>query len=135
VVVIAGWGDSDSVDTVKAIREDLTQNKIPILEALAGHGSGSYSNEADVREPDFQTTFFGPNYGRLSAIKEVYDPHALFIVGAGVGSENWDAEGLCKVVKSVGRQGHTDATPGSRNAFTNANRYSFLGQQELPNQI
>jgi hypothetical protein len=91
------WEDSTPADEVEAIREDLTKNKVPVLNALAGAGSGSYSNEADVREPDFQTTFFGPNYARLSAIKEAYDPHALFIVGAGVGSEKWDAEGLCKV--------------------------------------
>jgi hypothetical protein len=97
MIIVTGWGDFQSADIVEAIREDLTQNKVPILEALAGPGSGSYSNEADVREPDFQTTFFGPNYDRLSAIKEAYDPHALFVVGAGVGSEKWDAEGLCRV--------------------------------------
>ena len=59
--------------------------------------SGSYSNEADVREPDFQQTFFGPNYSRLKAIKQKYDPNGMFIVGAGVGSEDWDAEGICHV--------------------------------------
>ena len=91
------WNDTTSADEVEAIRQDFTKNKVPILEALAGAGSGSYSNEADVREPHFQTTFFGPNYARLSSIKEKYDPHALFIVGAGVGSEKWDADGLCKV--------------------------------------
>jgi len=98
VIVIAGWGDSQSPEVVEEIRQDLTKDKVPILEALAGPGSGSYSNEADVREPNFQTTFFGPNYPRLSAIKEAYDPSALFIVGAGVGSEKWDAEGLCGVI-------------------------------------
>ena len=70
---------------------------MPVLAALAGPGSAAYSNEADVREPDFQTTFFGPNFARLSDIKNKYDPAGLFIVGAGVGSENWDAEGLCRV--------------------------------------
>lgn len=93
------WFDSSTPDQVEAIREDMTHNKVPILAALAGPGGGSYSNEADVREPDFQTTFFGPNFARLSEIKEKYDPEALFIVGAGVGSENWDADGLCRVSK------------------------------------
>ena len=74
----------------------MTKKHVPVLAALAGPGSGSYSNEADVREPDFQTTFFGPNYARLSDIKNRYDPHALFIVGAGVGSEHWDTDGLCR---------------------------------------
>jgi Berberine and berberine like len=75
----------------------MTRNKVPLLAALAGPGSGAYSNEADLREPDFQTTFFGPNYARLSEVKAKYDPGALFIVGAGVGSEHWDADGLCRV--------------------------------------
>lgn len=76
---------------------------MPKLDVLAGGpGSGSYSNEADVREPHFQTTFFGPNYPRLSAIKTRYDPHDLFIVGAGVGSERWDAEGMCRVSECGG---------------------------------
>lgn len=82
---------------MEAIREDMTNNKVPILAAVAGPNSGSYSNEADVREPHFQTTFFGPNYGRLSIIKNKYDPKGMFIVGAGVGSEHWDIDGICQL--------------------------------------
>lgn len=71
---------------------------MPILARLAGGpGSGSYSNEGDVREPDFQTTFFGDNYKRLEAVKQRYDPEDMFIVSAGVGSERWDEEGICRV--------------------------------------
>ncbi|KAF7377559.1 FAD-binding domain-containing protein [Mycena sanguinolenta] len=70
---------------------------LPIMEEIAGSNAGAYSNEADVLEPNFQTTFFGPNYGKLSAIKSKYDPDDLFIVGAGVGSERWDEWGLCRV--------------------------------------
>jgi hypothetical protein len=64
---------------------------------MTGPNAGAYSNEADLLEPDFQTTFFGPNYAKLSAIKRKYDPLDLFIVGAGVGSERWDEWGLCKI--------------------------------------
>ena len=64
---------------------------------MTGPNAGAYSNEADLLEPNFQTTFFGPNYAKLSAIKRMYDPEDLFIVGAGVGSERWDEWGLCKV--------------------------------------
>ena len=61
--------------------------------------SGTYMNEADVREPDFVTTFFGEkNYQRLSQVKSSYDPTDMFIVGAGVGSERWDTDGLCRRV-------------------------------------
>ena len=50
-----------------------------------------------MREPDFQTTFFGDNYKRLEAVKQRYDPEDMFIVSAGVGSERWDEEGICRV--------------------------------------
>jgi hypothetical protein len=48
-------------------------------------------------EPDWETTFYGPNYAKLSAIKQKYDPHDLFVVTSGVGSERWDALGICTV--------------------------------------
>ncbi|KAF8996673.1 FAD-binding domain-containing protein, partial [Hymenopellis radicata] len=51
----------------------------------------------DSTEPNFQTTFYGPNYAKLSAIKSKYDPADLFIVAGGVGSERWDADGFCKL--------------------------------------
>ncbi len=69
-----------------------------MLEELAGgESSGSYSNEGDVLEPNFNVTFFGPNYPRLEQIKAAYDPNDLFIVPAGVPSEFWDSEGMCTI--------------------------------------
>jgi hypothetical protein len=67
------------------------------MEQLSGTNGAGYSNEADVNEPQFQTTFFGPNYAELTRIKAKYDPDDLFIVAAGVGSERWDEWGLCTV--------------------------------------
>lgn len=52
-------------------------------------GSGSYMNEADVLEPNFQQSFFGANYARLVGIKEKWDPWGLFWAPATVGSEHW----------------------------------------------
>jgi len=72
----------------------MTTKVVPILAELAGGAdSGAYSNEADVNEPDFQKVFFGPNYPRLLSIKKKYDPSGMFIVPAGVGSQEseWDA--------------------------------------------
>jgi len=69
-----------------------------VLAGLAGgESSGSYSNEADVPEPNFRVTFFGRNYARLESIKAEYDPRDLFIVPVGVRSELWDTEGMCTV--------------------------------------
>ena len=75
---------------------NFTATSRPALVELAGsESSGSYSNEADVLEPNFQVAFFGPNYARLEKIKVEYDPNDLFIVPAGVRSEFWDSEGMC----------------------------------------
>jgi Berberine and berberine like len=95
---LGGWSETTPPSAVEIIRRDMTNNKVPILAELAGGpNSAAYSNEADVREPQFQTTFFGPNYDRLSRIKKRYDPEDLFIVSAGVSSEKWDVDGLCRV--------------------------------------
>jgi Berberine and berberine like len=87
-----------SAADVQALRRNFTDTVRPVLSNLAGGASsGSYSNEADVREPNFQVTFYGPNYSRLESIKVVYDPNDLFIVPTGVRSEHWDAEGICQI--------------------------------------
>lgn len=83
---------------VEAIKKQITDEVVPILAQMTGEtvtDSGAYSNEADVQEPNFQQTFFSTNYPRLLKIKNEYDPYDLFIVSAGVGSENWDAASLC----------------------------------------
>jgi hypothetical protein len=41
-------------------------------------GSGAYFSESDFLEPDWQNSFWGPNYPRLQAIKKAYDPNGLF---------------------------------------------------------
>jgi len=96
VIAVVFWEDSTSASDVELIKQNLTTNIVPVLAAVTGESdSGAYSNEADVREPNFQVTFFGKNYARLSAIKAKYDPKDMFIVGAGVGSERWDSAGMC----------------------------------------
>ncbi|KAJ7729749.1 FAD-binding domain-containing protein [Mycena metata] len=97
LIILNGWLDSTPQDEINALRSKFKNTQLPILERMSGPNAGSYSNEADVMEADFQTTFFGPNYVKLSAIKSKYDPGDLFIVGAGVGSERWDEWGLCTV--------------------------------------
>lgn len=94
--VSASWNERTTPARVEEIKQTLTNKWVPKLVALTGEqDSGTYSNEADVREPNFQQTFFGVNYARLKEIKRKYDPEELFIVPAGVGSENWEF-GLCR---------------------------------------
>ncbi|KAJ7290604.1 hypothetical protein C8J57DRAFT_1459088 [Mycena rebaudengoi] len=97
LVLVNGWTDSATLEKIRAVRTVFKNTHLPILEKLSGPNAGSYSNEADVLEMNFQTTFFGPNYAKLSTIKKKYDPNDLFIVGAAVGSERWDQCGLCTV--------------------------------------
>jgi FAD/FMN-containing dehydrogenase len=49
--------------------------------------AGSYVNETDYFEPDWQRSFWGDNYPRLLAIKRAYDPANLFTCHHCVGSE------------------------------------------------
>ena len=94
------WADSATIPQVKGNLTMFKRTQLPIIEQLLTGGpnaGAAYSNEADAFESDFQSTFFGPNYARLGAIKAKYDPYDLFIVKAGVGSERWDDDGFCRV--------------------------------------
>ncbi|KAI0267031.1 FAD-binding domain-containing protein [Gloeopeniophorella convolvens] len=92
-----GWRTAKTHE-VQAIRQAITTKYVPTLANIAGGASSaSYSNEGDVQEPDFQTTFYGPDYARLEQIKSIYDPTDLFIVRTGVHSEHWDSYGLCRI--------------------------------------
>ena len=97
MIVDNSWEDSATIPQVQSNLTMFKRIQLPIIEQLTGPNAGAYSNEADSLEDDFQNTFFGPNYPRLSAIKTKYDPTDLFIVKAGVGSERWDADGFCRV--------------------------------------
>ncbi len=57
----------------------------------------SYLSETDYSQSDWQTAFWGRNYGRLKRIKERYDPTGLFFVHHGVGSEAWTSDGFVKI--------------------------------------
>ena len=52
-------------------------------------GGGSYSNEGNYFQKDWQTEFWGANYPRLLRIKKEYDPTNMFTVHKGVGSEGY----------------------------------------------
>jgi FAD/FMN-containing dehydrogenase len=50
-------------------------------------GAGSYVNETDYFEPNWQREFWGTNYERLLEVKRKYDPEGLFRCHHCVGSE------------------------------------------------
>jgi hypothetical protein len=53
-------------------------------------GAGSYLNEADIQEPNWKQSFYGSNYPRLLKVKQNWDPHEVFYVTTGVGSDAWE---------------------------------------------
>ncbi|QIW09853.1 FAD-binding protein [Francisella sp. LA112445] len=58
--------------------------------------AGTYANEADYFQKNWQKIFWGNNYPRLLDIKNKYDPHGLFYCHHCVGSEYWQDGGMCK---------------------------------------
>ena len=61
-------------------------------------GAGSYVSESDYFEPSWQRAFWGSNHPRLAAVKARYDPHGLFCVHHGVGSEEWSDDGFTRIL-------------------------------------
>jgi hypothetical protein len=57
-------------------------------------GSGSYLNEADRLEPNWQQSFWGDKYTKLAQIKEEWDPKDVFWAINAVGSEGWVVESV-----------------------------------------
>ncbi|PKY04592.1 FAD/FMN-containing dehydrogenase [Aspergillus campestris IBT 28561] len=74
-------------DNIRA-QLQVTGQFMPQLEAVTP-GAGAYQNEADFRQPRWQETFFGSNYGILKETKSKWDPDSFFYVLKGVGSEAW----------------------------------------------
>lgn len=83
------WNFTAPWSEATATRVTMTNVIVPVVEA-ATPGSGTYVNEGDWRQPNFQETFWGSNYGRLLSIKKKWDPSGLFYVTVGVGSEAWE---------------------------------------------
>lgn len=82
---------------LEAARKDATECA-KAMQALykAVPEAGSYVSESDYFLQDWQRAFWGPNYARLVAVKQRYDPDGLFFVHHGVGSENWSADGFTR---------------------------------------
>ena len=75
----------------RALRDDVLGPWREI--APPSENGGSYLNEADVMEPDWQASFYGAeNYERLLEVKRNWDPTGVFYATTGVGSEDWEVK-------------------------------------------
>jgi FAD/FMN-containing dehydrogenase len=84
-------------DVAKARRNSLRINQATAeLEKLTPDG-GAYVAESSYFQADWQKTYWGPNYPRLLAVKQRYDPNGLFFVRHGVGSEGWSDDGFTRL--------------------------------------
>jgi len=115
--VVTAWQDGANFTEIQAARQLLIQD-MKIIEAIAPE-SGAYLNEvreshashphshqphfffffpqASRYESDWKKSFFGTHYDKLRAIKQKYDPKSLFLIYEGVGSDEWDADLVCRV--------------------------------------
>lgn len=97
VIYALGWNEGTSVADQESLALHL-RNQVEILDTVAGGAqSGSYLNEADPNEPNWQQKFFGTqaNYDRLRSIKKTVDPQDLFICKNCVGSDDWSIDLNC----------------------------------------
>lgn len=78
-------------EDVRKANDDLQNNILQPWRELTpvSEGGGTYLNEAAVEEPDWQQSFYGGYYPRLSEIKRKWDPTDLFYAVTAVGSERW----------------------------------------------
>ncbi|KAL4785458.1 FAD-binding domain-containing protein [Aspergillus varians] len=81
----------------EAVQERISKVEGPVLQSLQPSPVAMYLNEADPHLENSQDWFWGEKYGRLRDIKRKWDPEGLFIVPLGVGSEEWDGDGMCRV--------------------------------------
>jgi FAD/FMN-containing dehydrogenase len=93
-ISFVGWDDSTPYADQLTMAKKLTEST-DALRAITP-GAGTYQNEGDPSEPDWQQSFFGDNYPRLHALKNKYDPNSLFICRRCVGSEDWDEDLMCR---------------------------------------
>jgi hypothetical protein len=75
---------------VKKERENFNTNVLgKALRDVSPNGA-SYVNEGDLYEPNWQKSYWGPNYARLLKIRHKYDPNGVFYTQTTPGTESWD---------------------------------------------
>lgn len=87
-----GWEGPES--TTPPV-EDMVANHARFRRYFQGFidvspGAGSYINEADAGEPEWQQAFYGDKYERLLGIKRARDPWDLFLAAVSPGMDGWE---------------------------------------------
>jgi hypothetical protein len=84
--------DHSTPQALVVANQDLQENILQPWRDITpvSEGGGTYLNEASVEEPDWQESFYGGYYAKLSAIKTKWDPNDVFYATTAVGSERWE---------------------------------------------
>ncbi|CEL10887.1 hypothetical protein ASPCAL13994 [Aspergillus calidoustus] len=88
-----------SLEEQRQVQKRLNKVEWPVLQSFEPRPLAVYLNEADPNLEDSREWFWGAKYQRLREVKQRWDPRALFIVSMGVGSEEWDEDGMCRYMK------------------------------------
>jgi hypothetical protein len=95
-IIFVNWPSNITKQEQLKIRNTFATEEMQIIRDVTP-GAGSYMNEGDRLEPDFQQSFYGKNYAELLRIKKKFDPTDVFWAATAVGSEGWavrSADGL-----------------------------------------
>lgn len=86
--------DHSTPEALAIASKDLHENILQPWRDMApvSEGGGTYLNEAHVDEKDWQESFYGGYFPRLSEIKRKWDPNDVFYATTAVGSERWKVE-------------------------------------------
>jgi hypothetical protein len=98
-IVARGWAPGSSQATINGVFNDITYTKVAAMQKQAPE-TGTYMNEADRFDPNYEVDFYGTHYSKLYAIKTARDPKGIFYCPTCVGSDLWAPD-------STGRLCHT----------------------------
>ncbi|KAF7588253.1 hypothetical protein BBP40_005975 [Aspergillus hancockii] len=80
------WADTASDAEKQEKRHNMVELSRRFTE-IVGSDGGTYVNEANPYEPEWQTVFWGDKYERLLSIKRKVDPTQLFVCNRCVGTD------------------------------------------------
>jgi FAD/FMN-containing dehydrogenase len=91
-----GLPETTHDDAAAAQDASAIERAMVILRTIAPL-AGSYVSESNFFNPFWKSAFWGNHLDRLVRIKERYDPHGLFFVHHGIGSERWSQDGFTRL--------------------------------------
>ncbi|WP_020578751.1 FAD-binding oxidoreductase [Actinopolymorpha alba] len=74
----AGWGTRGVEDSGEALTPKAQAWIAEFSQALRPYVDGAYVNVPNIGMQDWETAYWGPNFGRLRKIKAKYDPNNIF---------------------------------------------------------